>query len=460
MQFFSKTEIVKKRRTVIGWASAVLCVVAGTISVVRMGNKPLSLMLRVDGNDICIVENSDTVNNAVALLDSKFRDVGGFGKHNIEYRLVSDDRSPLNADECADRLYETSMLICERAYCVYANGIKIGCCPTYGEASDLIDGFKTYLENQISSVDKSGNKINITSDFSVESCFCLPDDILSADEIYNSLTGSTNGIHSVNGLSKGVVELDAVTPKTNDRAVLSNENAETDPQIGTVSFSIKGVLSAISYNTTCIEKYSEVIPYETEYIETDELCEGESVVSVQGKDGIADDIYEITYSGEIEIDRVLTSREVKSPAVSEVILIGTKPINSTGVFKFPIKGRSVITTYFGDKYTSGGSVLTHSGIDIGGMTVGTPVYASDGGKVIFASADNGNYGLTVKIKHLNGSVTCYAHLNSYSVSVGDIVASGQQIGEVGLTGITTGSHLHFEIIINELPVDPLKLLTY
>lgn len=87
-----------------------------------------------------------------------------------------------------------------------------------------------------------------------------------------------------------------------------------------------------------------------------------------------------------------------------------------------------------------------NGIDIGAAR-GTPVYAAAGGTVIIArgSSWNGGYGSYVVITHSNGSQTLYSHLKSHLVSSGQSVSSGQMIGYVGSTGLSTGPHLHFEV---------------
>ena len=103
----------------------------------------------------------------------------------------------------------------------------------------------------------------------------------------------------------------------------------------------------------------------------------------------------------------------------------------------------------------------HTGVDIGAAT-GTPVKAADAGKV-FYTGRRGGYGNTVMIDHGVDSrgrqiVTLYAHLSRITCKVGDTVARGQAIGAVGSTGISTGPHLHFEVRVNNEPVDPLKEL--
>lgn len=85
----------------------------------------------------------------------------------------------------------------------------------------------------------------------------------------------------------------------------------------------------------------------------------------------------------------------------------------------------------------------HFGIDIA-AEVGTPVVASDHGKVI-KSYYSHSYGNVIFIQHKNNMETVYAHLHKRLVSEGDVVKKGEKIGEVGNTGRSSGSHLHFEV---------------
>ena len=131
-------------------------------------------------------------------------------------------------------------------------------------------------------------------------------------------------------------------------------------------------------------------------------------------------------------------------------------LKSMGTFIWPTDG--VITSHFGYRNApTAGASSNHPAIDIGAPQ-GTAVVAADGGVVISAGA-NGGYGNSVGIKHDNGMITWYNHLYSWNVKVGDTVAQGQQIAQVGSTGISTGPHLDFKIMdTNGNPVDPEKYL--
>lgn len=94
----------------------------------------------------------------------------------------------------------------------------------------------------------------------------------------------------------------------------------------------------------------------------------------------------------------------------------------------------------------------HTGVDIGGKS-GNPIYATASGTVIFAGK-NGGYGNCVDISHGNGLVTRYAHCSKILVKKWQTVKVGQEIAKVGQTGTATGPHLHFEILLNNNPINP------
>lgn len=101
----------------------------------------------------------------------------------------------------------------------------------------------------------------------------------------------------------------------------------------------------------------------------------------------------------------------------------------------------------------------HTGLDIDAR-YGAPVRATADGVVILSRNKNDGYGNQVEIDHHNGYVTKYAHLSRIKVSLGQKVKRGQIIGYVGSTGISTGPHLHYEILYRNQKIDPLPFLLF
>jgi murein DD-endopeptidase MepM/ murein hydrolase activator NlpD len=109
-----------------------------------------------------------------------------------------------------------------------------------------------------------------------------------------------------------------------------------------------------------------------------------------------------------------------------------------------------------DPITGNGEGEFHTGIDIS-APIGTPIRATADGVVKSAQMQNG-YGREVILDHGNGLETCYAHMSGFTVIAGQQVTRGQVIGYVGVSGRTTGAHLHYEVRIRNTPVNPHKYL--
>lgn len=134
----------------------------------------------------------------------------------------------------------------------------------------------------------------------------------------------------------------------------------------------------------------------------------------------------------------------------------TNFLNSLPIY-WPIDDMSAPSSGFGRRlHPIYHKYLTHDGIDIGSK-LGSPIYAAGDGEVIHAGL-NGGYGKCVIISHGNGIKSLYGHLSAIDVKVGDRVKRGQQIAKMGNTGTSTSAHLHFEVRINDVPVNPLQYL--
>jgi len=96
----------------------------------------------------------------------------------------------------------------------------------------------------------------------------------------------------------------------------------------------------------------------------------------------------------------------------------------------------------------------HSGVDFAGKR-GTPIFATADGVVIFSGSESG-YGRVVKIRHMNGLVTCYAHNQKNLVKKGSLVKKGQIIAKLGSSGRSTGPHVHFEVRRHGKAINPMR----
>ena len=203
------------------------------------------------------------------------------------------------------------------------------------------------------------------------------------------------------------------------------------------------------------ELMTEEIPFETEYIEDDTLFEDETKIVTEGRYGLVLFAETVVRLNGVEQSRDRAAEYYMLAPVTEQIAVGTMPRTySRGYYIWPAQGR--ITSGFGFRNIAVGS-SQHRGIDIGGR-LGDPIFAADGGEVIFSGWSAGGFGNMVRIRHDNGSETLYAHCSELLVRVGERVHQGQTIARMGSTGVSTGVHLHFELIIDGVQIDPLRYL--
>ncbi|MEQ3626724.1 MAG: M23 family metallopeptidase [Celeribacter sp.] len=120
-------------------------------------------------------------------------------------------------------------------------------------------------------------------------------------------------------------------------------------------------------------------------------------------------------------------------------------------FDIPIKDSFRYTSGYGPRWGR-----MHEGTDFAGAH-GTPIHSTGDGVVVFAGRQSG-YGNLVKIQHEFGIETRYAHMSKIRVKVGQRVSRGDQIGDMGNTGRSTGTHLHYEVRVNGSPVNPMSYI--
>lgn len=150
--------------------------------------------------------------------------------------------------------------------------------------------------------------------------------------------------------------------------------------------------------------------------------------------------------------QIRVGQKIFIPGAARVLEVEViKPVSITSYSSLPVDGR--ISSNFG--VTRGNS--KHTGVDISAPR-GTPVKAVYGGVVVFSGKMRG-YGNTIIIDHGNGLESLYGHNYKNLVSDGDVIDQGDYIAEVGKSGNASGYHLHFEIRVNNRPVNPLVYLS-
>jgi peptidoglycan hydrolase-like protein with peptidoglycan-binding domain len=126
------------------------------------------------------------------------------------------------------------------------------------------------------------------------------------------------------------------------------------------------------------------------------------------------------------------------------------PVSSPVTVAMPVSG--ALSSPFGPR-----GARFHAGVDLAAPT-GTRVVAAAPGRVAYAGYRYGGWGNFVAVDHGNGIRTFYAHLSRVSVTLGQVVGEGSELGLVGATGDATGPHLHFQVMVRGAAVDPLTAL--
>ncbi|MBB6674362.1 M23 family metallopeptidase [Cohnella nanjingensis] len=195
----------------------------------------------------------------------------------------------------------------------------------------------------------------------------------------------------------------------------------------------------------------EVIDPPIEIRKSDELKAGKSKVVRQGTNGKRLVTYHLIKTNGAVLEEEQISSVVLTPAISTVILKGTKvtPSEGTGTLSWPVKGHR-ITSYQGSRWGR-----THKGIDIVGNK---NILAADNGVVTTSGTGISGLGNSVTIDHQNGFKTVYGHMSKLLVKKGQVVQKGDVIGIMGNTGHSFGTHLHFEVYLNGKLKNPTSYL--
>ena len=202
-----------------------------------------------------------------------------------------------------------------------------------------------------------------------------------------------------------------------------------------------------------VNYYEEIYDAPVQYIERDDWFTTQTNVIQQPSAGFRKVVARESYENDTLTQREILKEEVVMEAVAKIVERGTKV---PPTYIKPISGGRASSGFGRRKAPTKGSSTYHKGQDWA-TPVGTTVVASCGGRVSKAGWGSG-YGYVVYIDHEDGRQTRYAHLSKILVKAGEYVKQGQKIALSGNTGISSGPHVHFEILIGGKQVNPLKYL--
>lgn len=228
-----------------------------------------------------------------------------------------------------------------------------------------------------------------------------------------------------------------VIPESLANLIITNYVQFLKPKI--IEFELKNLFN----DTATIENVTnDNVP-----VENSEILSENSILAGENGVGGGEPIEE---ASEIEVKEDSSSTSIMQNDVNEIL---AKNISITK----PVSGK--ITSLYGAREQIFDNVNPyHTGIDIANV-LNTNIVSATTGKVTKVESNNKYYGNTIEIE-TDGVTFKYAHLNSFNIKDGDNVNKGDLIGKMGSTGMSTGSHLHFEIRINSRTVDPSMILSF
>ncbi|MCH5344780.1 MAG: M23 family metallopeptidase [Acetatifactor sp.] len=199
--------------------------------------------------------------------------------------------------------------------------------------------------------------------------------------------------------------------------------------------------------------YDEIYDADVIYVDNDQWYTYQTELLQEPHAGFRKIVADVYYVNDKEVSREILKEEIVMEAVPKKVMRGT--IVPPTYIK-PISGGR-LTSGFGRRNTGiKGASTNHKGVDWA-VPTGTAVFASSGGTVARAGWGSG-YGYVVYIDHPDGRQTRYGHLSRVLVKVGQTVKQGERIALSGSTGVSSGPHLHFEMLIGGVQRDPRKYL--
>lgn len=400
------------------------------IGIVREKDEAVNILNNIK-NDLSNTYDIDIVlNNDISFEDTHSKDDELSSSKEIEKGIQS----------------KMTFLVC--GYMLTIDDVEIGATKTKEEIEETIEEIK----KPYSKTDKEDNdikEIKFLEDVEIVKGDIPLNKIVSKEALLKQLQTGTEEtkIHTVE-----VGESLWTIATIYDIAIeeLEQANPEKDPEKLQIGDKVKLIVPKpmVTVATTEEIKYTEKLDYEVKVENDQNMYKTEKKVKVEGKRGESEILAKVIRHNGIVIEKEILEERIIDEPINELVVKGTKEVPrtvATGVFLMPTRGS--ISSRYGMR-----NGRMHKGLDIAAGS-GTAIKAADGGKVIFTGR-RGAYGNLVEVDHGNGYKTRYAHCSSINVKTGQRVAKGDVIAQVGNTGRSTGSHLHFEVIKNGANQNP------
>ncbi len=419
--------------------------------------------LTVNDKLLGYIENEQVYYDADEILKERINYLGSDESIRLEPEFsieLAGSSSMLTKYQVADMILEYSDVKVEYAYGFYLNGVFQGAVPDNTPVAEALDGLLQKYREAHPNADVS---FRDSLEYSTAGLY-LSGSIIDTDWLVSQLTSiKANAGYYI------AEEGDTLAGICDKVGITLRQGRLMNPLLGEGALAagdhvkIRDEIPFLSVNVSVTEEYDTPVAYATEYYNDDSLYNGVSRVTTAGVNGINHITASVTYVNNIETSRRITSAGVVSNPVTERIALGTKippeQYSSAdagyGKFIWPMEvGKSHVSelTYWDGGYAG------HVGIDIV-QSYGAPIYAGASGTVMHSGWNYG-YGNCVIIDHGNGYQTLYGHCSELLVSVGEQVIQGQMIAKEGSSGYVTGPHLHFEVRMGNVKLNPINYLEH
>lgn len=367
-------------------------------------------------------------------------------------KLALDESQIDNSEQVLKRLtYMGDLKV--KATGIYVNGKKIGAVQDRKTAEKALKDVADKYTKQGDNIEIE--KVSFLEKVDIDPCSTDLEDLHSEEEMVDLLctSGEKETVHKVVAGDT----LHSIAKKYDvweDQLLADNKGINSKKlEVGS-NITVKQQAPVLTYEVVEKITYDKVIEHKVEEQNSADIYEGMTETQQTGSDGLSEITARVTLQNGKKVKEKDLVTTVKEEPVTEVVLVGTKerpPTVGSGKYIWPLKDSFTQTSGFGSRWGR-----QHKGIDLA-VSVGTTVYAADGGTVVEAQY-SGSYGNVVMIDHQNGQETRYAHNSKLLVKKGDKVYQGQPIAKSGNTGRSTGPHVHFEIRFNGEPRNPLNYL--
>lgn len=367
-------------------------------------------------------------------------------------KLALDESQIDNSEQVLKRLtYMGDLKV--KATGIYVNGKKIGAVQDRKTAEKALKDVADKYTKKGDNIEIE--KVSFLEKVDIDPCSTDLEDLHSEEEMVDLLctSGEKETVHKVVAGDT----LHSIAKKYDvweDQLLADNKGINSKKlEVGS-NIIVKQQAPVLTYEVVEKITYDKVIEHKVEEQKSADIYEGMTETQQAGSDGLSEITARVTLQNGKKVEEEDLVTTVKEEPVTEVVLVGTKerpPTVGSGKYIWPLKDSFTQTSGFGSRWGR-----QHKGIDLA-VSVGTTVYAADGGTVVEAQY-SGSYGNVVMIDHQNGQETRYAHNSKLLVKKGDKVYQGQPIAKSGNTGRSTGPHVHFEIRFNGEPRNPLNYL--